>query len=420
MQTANPPISGTYAPAFAPVAAQFARHFAEGAEIGASLCVYHRGERVVDLWGGLADRETGAPWHADSLIVLFSATKGLAAMALNLAAERGRFAWDRPVADYWPAFAAAGKAAITVRQLFNHRAGLPSLTTPLTLDQVADPAQRDAVRALLAAQPPAWPADADQGYHATTFGLYADAFFELACGEPLPTFLHRELLDPLGADVFLGTPPEQDARVATLYPVPRPTLITNMLVAAVRGGSHEAQVARGLLGGGPARTAFTNPSGGAAAYNLPPVRRTCLSWASATGTARGLALAYVPWSMGGVWRGRRYVQEATIAPLLDRQGWSERDRVLCKPQGWTQGFLKEEGGVFSDERASFGHPGLGGTLGWCDPKAQLAWAYTMNRSDWRVRSPRAVALCRALYACRRDDAGAVDAVGGPPTGPSGS
>ena len=125
-----------------------------------------------------------------------------------------------------------------------------------------------------------------------------------------------------------------------------------------------------------------------------------LAWASATASARGLAQAYVPWSVGGRWQGRQWVKPETIAPLLPRQGWAAPDRVLGKPLGWSQGFLKEEGTVFSPNPESFGHSCIGGTLGWCDPKAQLAIGYVMNRSDWRVRSPRALALCKVLYQCR--------------------
>lgn len=402
MLSATGALSGQYAKLFAPLAEQFAQSFTTGQEIGASLCVYHRGEMVVDLWGGLADRASGAPWTADSLIVVFSVTKGLAAMALNLAAERGLFAWDRPVADYWPAFAQGGKHSVTVHQLFNHRAGLAAITAPLTLAQFCDPAQADATHALLAAQPAAWAPGASQGYHALSFGMYADAFFEMACGEPLGQFLHREYLDPLQADVFMGTPAEQDARVATLYPVTTPQRVGHMVLAAVRGGSTESNVARSYLRGGLAKTALTNPPtpGGLEAYNLPPVRRNCLSWASATATARGLARAYGPWSVGGLWQGHRYVAEETIAPITQRQGWSERDLVLGKPLGWAQGFLKEDDGVFSPNRASFGHPGMGGALGWCDPTAHLSVGYTMNHCDWRVRSPRALALCQALYRCQ--------------------
>jgi CubicO group peptidase (beta-lactamase class C family) len=132
------------------------------------------------------------------------------------------------------------------------------------------------------------------------------------------------------------------------------------------------------------------------------VRRAALAWASATASARGLARAYVPWSVGGAWEGRQWVKPETIAPLLPRQGWAAPDRVLGKPLGWSQGFLKEETTVFSPNPESFGHSGIGGTLGWCDPKAQLAIGYVMNRSDWRVRSPRALALCKALYRCELD------------------
>ncbi|MFZ3128707.1 MAG: serine hydrolase domain-containing protein [Rhodoferax sp.] len=397
----NATVQGLVAPGFEPLARQFAQSFARGEEIGASLCVYHRGEQVVDLWGGLADTATRAPWTADSLVVVFSATKGLAAMALNLAAERGAFAWDAPVVRYWPAFGQAGKERITVRQLFNHRAGLAAIGTPLTLAQLCDPAHAATVRAALETQPPAWDADAQQGYHGLSYGMYVSAFFAQVCGEPLHTFLHREYLDPLGADVFLGTPPEHDHRVATLYPGSTAGRVGRMLWSALRGGSTETHVARSFLRGSHAKQAFMNPPtpGGIGIYNQPPVRRHNLAWASATATARGLARAYVPWSLGGAWQGRRYVAEQTIAPLLQRQGWSERDLVLGKPLGWAQGFLKEDDGVFSPNRASFGHPGMGGALGWCDPTAQLAFAYTLNRCDWRIRSPRALALCQALYQC---------------------
>lgn len=398
---ASAPAQGGCAPAFVPLARHFAHTLRSGAETGAALCVYQHGRCVVDLWGGWADLAQRQPWRADTLIVLFSVTKGLAAMALNLAAERGAFDWDVPVARYWSGFAAQGKEGITVRQLFNHQAGLAALDTPLGLAQCCDPAQAAAVRQALEQQRPLWAPGHGQAYHAISWGLYASAFFQQACGEPLEQFLHREYLDPLGADVFLGTPPAQDARVATLYPGSDRVRVLRMLGAALRGGSTESHVARSFLRGGLVRSAFTNPHapGGMADYNQPPVRRAALAWASATGSARGLARAYVPWSVGGQWQGRRWVQADTIAALQPRQGWAAPDAVLGKPLGWSQGFLKEEEGVFSPEPASFGHSGTGGTLGWCDPVRGLAIGYVMNRSDWRVRSPRALALCLALYRC---------------------
>jgi CubicO group peptidase (beta-lactamase class C family) len=134
-------------------------------------------------------------------------------------------------------------------------------------------------------------------------------------------------------------------------------------------------------------------------YNAEPARRCCLPWASATASARGLARAYLPWSVGGHWQGRTWISPATLEQVMRRQSWSGRDLVLGKALGWSQGFVKEEAGIFSPNPASFGHPGIGGPLGWCDPRAQLAIGYTLNRSDWRVRSPRALALCAAIYEC---------------------
>lgn len=398
MREINDIVTGHYAPAFEGVVRQFASHFQTRQELGAGFCVYHQGKMVVDLWGGLADPDSKTPWGADTLAVVFSVSKGLAAIALNLAAERGSFDWDTPVAMYWPAFGHNGKQSITVRQLFNHQAGLAALTTPVKLAQYCDPAQRAAMRTVLEEQAPASPPL--QAYHALSFGMYADHFFEIVCGESIGAYLHREWLDPLHADVFMGTPVEQDHRVATLLPVGNAARLGHMLWAALRGGSTEANVARSVLRGGLAKQALTNPSspGGMADYNAVPARRCCLPWASATATARGLARAYLPWSLGGQWQGRTWVNPATVAQVMSRQSWSERDRVLGKPLGWSQGFVKEEAGTFSPNPESFGHPGIGGPLAWCDPKQQLAIGYTLNRSDWRVRSPRALALCAAVYS----------------------
>jgi CubicO group peptidase (beta-lactamase class C family) len=395
----NDIVTGHYAPAFEGVVRQFANHFQTRQEVGAGFCVYHQGELVVDLWGGLADPDSKTPWDADTLAVVFSVSKGLTAIALNLAAERGNFDWDTPVARYWPAFGQNGKQSITVRQLFNHQAGLAALHTPVTLAQYCDPAQRVAMRTVLEQQAPASPPL--QAYHALSFGMYADHFFEIVCGESVGTYLQREWLVPLQADVFMGTPAEQDHRVARLLPVGNGARLGHMLWAAVRGGSTEANVARSVLRGGIAKQALTNPSSpdGMEDYNVEPARRCCLPWASATATARGLARAYLPWSLGGQWQGRTWINSATVAQVMSRQSWSARDQVLGKALGWSQGFVKEEAGTFSPNPESFGHPGIGGPLGWCDPKEQLAMGYTLNRSDWHVRSPRALALCAAVYSC---------------------
>jgi CubicO group peptidase (beta-lactamase class C family) len=397
------PSAGSYADGFAPLAEQFASQLRDGAEVGAGLAVYHRGRCVANVWGGCADLGLSTPWARDTRIVVFSVTKGLVAMALALLADRGQLDWDAPVASYWPGFAAHGKDEITVRTLVNHRAGLAGLDERISIDDCIEPARRGRLVEVLERQRPAWKPGTAQGYHAITFGLYVRELFERIAREPLGAFLRRELFEPLDADVSLGSPPEVDARIATLYP-PRTSLrVLRMLAAAVRGGSAEGRIIRGALRRGSlARAAFLNPRlgpEGIAEYNLVRVRRAELAWASATASAQGLARAYLPFASGGIALERTFLRASTLAPIQARQSWSERDLVLHKPIGWSQGFLKEETTLFSPNPESFGHAGMGGALGWCDPVAELAVGYVMNRLDWRVRSPRALALCHALYAC---------------------
>jgi CubicO group peptidase (beta-lactamase class C family) len=397
------PCGGSYADGYAPVALRFAAQVREGAELGAGFAVYHRGQRVVDLWGGHADLARTAPWTRDTRIVVFSVTKGLTAMALALLADRGQLDYDAPVATYWPGFAAHGKQAITVRTLINHRAGLLGLDQPLTMADCVLPERRERLCHLLEQQRPAWPPGTSQGYHAITYGMYARELFERITGDDLGAFLRRELFEPLAADVDLGTPAEIDPRIATLEPVPTATRLRHMLGAAIRATTAEGRLARAMLGrGSMARAAFLNPrlgDEGVDAYNQPPARRAVLAWASATASADGLARVYAPFAGGGAAFGRTYLRASTIAPIHARQGWSERDHVLQKPIGWSQGFVKDEPTVFSPNPEAFGHPGMGGALGWCDPVAALSIGYVMNRMAWQVRSPRAVALCQALYAC---------------------
>jgi CubicO group peptidase (beta-lactamase class C family) len=398
------PAFGSYAEGFEPVARCFAHQLATGQEIGAGLSIHHRGRPVVELWGGLADVATDRRWERDTRIVVFSVTKGFAAMAMSLLADRGLLEWDAPVATYWPEFGTAGKEAITVRTLFNHRGGLLYLDTPLTLRDCIEPSRADVIRDALIRQRPAWTPGRGQGYHAITYGMYARELFERITGDELGAFLRRELFEPLGSDIYLGTPASLDARVATLYPPNLMDRVGRMIASALlRPRTTEARMARATVARDSiARRALMNPKlgrEGLAEYNDVGVRRATLAWASATASANGVARAYLPFASGGAHDGRRYVRAETITPVHARQGWSENDAVLQKPVGWSQGFLKEERHLFSPNPESFGHAGLGGALGWCDPVDEIAFGYVLNRLDWHVRSPRALALCHALYEC---------------------
>lgn len=395
------PARGSYAAGFESVARTFAEQLESGQEVGAALSVYHRGRQVVSLFGGLADVRERRAWQRDTRICVFSVTKGFAAIGMHLLAARGRFDWDEPVATYWPKFAAGGKEAITVRALLNHRAGLPYLETPVSLAECLV-ARSPKLIAALEAQVPIWAPGTRQAYHAVTYGMYVSELFARLAGEPLGVFLQREWFDVVGSDARLGTPAEEDSRHATLYPPSLGERVIQVLgLAAATPGAPEVTVARSLFSRDSVpRRAFSNPAPGLRgplAYNDVAVRRAELAWGSATASADGVARAYLPFAGGGRYEDQALFAPETLAPLHVRQSWSTCDETLKKPLGWSQGFLKEERHQFCPNTESFGHAGMGGALGWCDPIAGVTIGYVVNRMDARVRSPRCLALCRALY-----------------------
>lgn len=389
-------IQGTVAAGFEPVLRTFEENFQRRGEWGASVNVWRDGQQVVDLWGGELDRSTLARWRPDTLTTVFSCTKGMVALCFLLLAEEGRLDYDAPVAKYWPKFGQAGKQDITVRTLLNHRAGLVGLHQAITLDMLESP---ESLAQHLEQQSPVWEPGAAQGYHAITYGLYTQALFQRITGRSLQSFFQARVAAPLGADVYMGLPQELEPRVATNYPATLLEGLTKIAPKALMDSGHDGRVYRQVMLGKDAALAFNNPKelgpSGIHNFNTRRVHRLGLAWGGAIASARGLARIYA--SM--IDAERPLVSEAALKPLQERQSWSELDRVLRKPVGWSQGFLKEELRMFSPNRESFGHAGAGGSLGWCDPKERLAIGYVTNKMDHRVRSVRARALCASIYAC---------------------
>ena len=204
----TPTIHGEVAPGFEAVRDAFAENFAQNREIGAALSVFHHGRPVVHLWGGLRDREANAPWQEDTLALVFSTTKGLASLTLALAHSRGWLDYDCLVSDYWPEFAQQGKERITVRQLLSHQAGLSAIEGA-TLDY-ATLHDLDALADILARQKPAWEPGTRNGYHALTFGFYENELFRRIDPQhrSLGRFFQEEIARPLGAEFYIGLPPE--------------------------------------------------------------------------------------------------------------------------------------------------------------------------------------------------------------------
>lgn len=390
-------IGGFVAPGFDEVLRVFEENFAKRGEVGAAVAVYRGDEKVVDLWGGVRDRKSGTPWSGDTLGIVFSATKGMAAAAFLVLVDRGELDLDAKVADHWPTFARNGKAEITVRQLLNHVSGLSAIDAPLSLDDLEGWSERtrpDAVVQALEAQEPLWKPGTAQGYNAVSFGLFAGELFRRLTGDDVGVFLQREIAGPLGADVHLGLPGTEEHRVSTLYTSGKRTFLRHILPRVLASRQVEGRVYRNFLRGDSAtKRAFANPAElglrGVKNFGTQRVRAMSLPWASGTASALGLATLYK-----GI--GNGLVSPATLEGPKRRQSWAW-DRVLCKPMGFSQGFVKDELHLFSPNPHTFGHPGAGGPLGYHDPDANLSFGYVMNRMDFRIRSPRAMELSKAVY-----------------------
>jgi len=374
-------------------------NLAHGGDVGTAVAVWHRGELVVDIWGGFACKETNSPWKEDTLCMVFSVTKGMVATACLVAHERGVFDYDARLVDYWPELDCGGKRDITVRQLMNHRSGLVAFDTPLTIEDFV--AETPVQRAMIV-QEPLWSPGTTQGYHGVTFGPYVAEIFRRAVGQTVGSYFREHVAQPFGLDVHIGLPEEHDARVATLYPLSSAQRILKGLPYILRHPkSTEARLLSALVNSGSTTArAFASPAElgakGVANFNRKIVRRLELPWANGIGTARDIAKMYAVLAAGGTLAGQRLVRAETIAPVWERQSFA-MDTVLRKPAGWSQGFIKEETHLFSPATEAFGHPGMGGALGFCDPTRDLAWAYVNNAMDFRLRSPRALAVSHAIY-----------------------
>ncbi len=393
--------SGLCSSAFSEVRRVFAASLESKAELGASFCVWHRGEQVVDLWGGHVDKARGERWQKNTMCTMFSATKGLVALCFLMLVDRGECDYDEPVATYWPEFAAAGKETISIRTLMNHRSGLIALDEPIGLDDLEN--HPEEVARIAAAQEPLWEPDSDQGYHGVTYGIYAAELFRRITGESIGSFLNREVAQPLEADVFVGLPESEETRVSDVYPAGLSELLLQIIPKTLFHRGNEGRVFRQVVMGGETAKAFANPvelgPKQVSNFNTARVHAMELPWGNGIGNARGLARVYAALACGGSIGGHRLVSAAALEPLAEAQSWSPQDRVLRKPQGWSQGFVKEDEFMYSPNSVSFGHPGAGGALGWCDPSEQLAIAYIPNKMSHHIRSPRARALTAAVYGC---------------------
>lgn len=380
-------IEGHVSPGFEPVREAFVENFLRRRELGGACCVYHRGEKVVDLWGGVRHEATGEPWEKDTMVLVCSTTKGLAAMTMALAHSRGWLDYDERVCAYWPEFAQQGKERITVRQLLGHQAGLYAFDVKLNRSLVAD---RDRLAAVLARQKPAWEPGTRQGYHAITLGFYEGELLRRI--DPrhrsLGRFFHDEIATPLGMDFYIRLPGAiPNSRFATLAPPSWAEMLRGFPIGfAVAALNPRSKIRRALDGSGlpadPDRVYARNleiPAGGG------------------VGTARAIARAYGVFAAGGYELNLRQATLDELAAPAIPPARGFRDVVMRGEVRFSLGFMKPSPAwPFGTDR-SFGAPGSGGSLGFADPETSVGYAYVTSRGGTSLTGdPRDVALRKAL------------------------
>lgn len=383
---------------YGPVADAFRRNFAERGEIGAACAVYRDGRKVVDLWGGYRDGESRAPWEADTLVPMFSTTKGVASMAVAVAHSRGLIDYDAAVAKYWPEFAAAGKERVTVRQLLSHQAGLCAIDERLELPDLVD---LDRIAAVVARQKPAWEPGTRHGYHGITLGWYEGELIRRVDPQrrTLGRFFAEEVARPLGVEFYIGLPDSVPGeRVATIHGYRPAEMLLHLHEFPPRfvlGFLNPRSITYRTFGN-PRITGLVNE------YNRRELLRAEIPAANGVGQPRAVAAAYGEFATGG----RRLGLTAETLDALSSPAVAPRDGridvVLHIESVFSLGYVKPfPRFVFgSGAGLAFGTPGAGGSFGFADPDVGVGFAYAMNRTGFRLYDdPRELALRDALYRC---------------------
>ena len=389
-------VGGWCDPGFAAVRDQFVENFRERGELGAAVSVTVRGRAVANLWGGWTDQERRRAWSADTLVNVFSVGKGLLSACIARLIGTGLLDPDAPVSRYWPQFASAGKQDVTVRQLLSHQAGLPALREPLPAGAMLD---WDLMTVLLAAEEPWWQPGAGHGYHVNTFGFLAGELARIVTGLTPGQLLRRELAGPLGADVHIGLAPAEHARVAEFHwgDGPPDAVLPNAVLPNAGGPNAGGPNSAGLM----TLHAYFNPAdfSGRGVVNSAAWRSAQVPSANAHASAAGVARLYSALAAGGEVDGIRVVDSGALAVAVEEQVYGS-DLVLGRPSRFGLGFqLTHSERQLGNGPACFGHFGAGGSVGFCDPDAALAFGYVTNQMGPRWRNPRNKALMDAAYGC---------------------
>lgn len=379
-------VHGKVSPGFEKVREAFEANW-DGVEVGASYSVVHRGETVVDLWGGWQDRDCTKPWEEETLVNVYSTTKGMASLVMAMLADQGLLDYEAKVVDYWPEFGSEGKESVTVAQLLSHQAGLCGVDEKLTVEDLYD---WDKMVGLLAAQKPHWEPGSAVGYHAINWGFFPGEIVKRITGKTLGTYFREKVAVPLGADFYVGLPDSEMDRVSDMI------------------GPNHARV-KPVKGKGDApdpppfyRLALQNPAirpyADACSYNW---RKAEIAAANGQANARGIARVYGALANGGELDGVRIITRKGIEAATKQEvGLDQVDLVNGGALRRGRGYILNAHGVYGSNPDAFGHGGAGGSSGFADPEAGIGVGYAMNQMQADpTETPRAYRLMKATYSC---------------------
>ena len=368
------------------IAPLFEENFARFGELGAAVSVWQNGKRIVDLYGGFRDAGRENPWTSDTLVLVWSATKGIGSACVLHVLQEHEIDLTQRVAEFWPEFAQAGKGKITLSQLLSHRAGL------CALDERVDVLDYDAVIRALEVQEPLWPPGTAHGYHARTFGFLLDELVRQIAGKTLPDYWQQNFAQPLNLDLWIGLPEKENSGVATVY---------------AAKGNNPPEPKRFYLDlatpGTLARRTFTSPYGlhAVSVMNTPAMRAKPSVSFGGIGSASALAKFYSMLANGGKFDGQTFFSEKTIE-WMTRTLADGMDRVFQIPTAFSAGFMKDARHatprIFGPSSAAFGHPGAGGSHAFADPENKIAFAYVMNQMEQSLLpNEKSLRLAEAIY-----------------------
>jgi CubicO group peptidase (beta-lactamase class C family) len=364
----------------------FQENFEKFGDLGAAVSVWQNGKPLVELYGGFCDAGREKPWTADTVVLVWSATKGIGSACVLHALQEQKIELNRCVAEFWSEFAQANKDKITLGQLLSHQAGV------CALDRRVDVLDYDAVIQALEAQAPLWPPGTAHGYHARTFGFLLDQLVRRITGKTLSKYWQENFARPLELDFWIGLPEEKNSRVATMY-------------AAKSGKPPEpAKFYRDLVTPGTlARRTFTSPYGlnVISKMNDPHMRAQPIVSFGGIGGASALAKFYSMLANGGELNGQTFFSPKTIKWMTTTLS-DGVERVFQIPTAFSVGFMKDSRDaarkMFGPSATSFGHPGAGGSHAFADRENKIAFAYVMNQMEQSVLpNEKSLRLADAIY-----------------------